>query len=381
MKATPQGLIYTKTYEQYFLRKIAAPFLVITLSITGIAWLSQSLKFVDFIVNKGLSVGSFFYLSALILPSLLWVIIPAGTFIAVIYGYNKMAGDSELVIFRAIGVNNKALMRPALIFCLLTTLISYSISLFLLPASYREFKDMQIFIRNNYASVLIQPGVFVNPTKGLTVYVKEKDQLGILKGLVVHDSRKKNKRYTITAQEATIENTSKGPVFVLRNGSHQEYNAKTGKFSLLYFENYNLELDLFSNEMVQRRWREAPELYLHELFFSDNPNEKERMKQVSEGHNRITWPLYNFLLALVALIPFVKGEFSRRGNTRRIIKVSVLAIGIIILALVIKNISVKNIYLNVLLYANIIGGIVYMYKYLLDERIKNPGAVAAPSAA
>ncbi len=364
MKISHSGPIKVRTYEQYFIRKIIGPFLLITLAITGIAWLSQSLKFVDFIVNKGLSVGAFFYLSMLILPSLLWVIIPAATFIAIVYAYNKLTSDSELVIFRAVGVDNKALMRPAILFCLITTLLSYSISLYLLPASYREFKDMQIYIRNNYASVLLQEGVFTNPSKGLTVYIREKDQLGVMKGLIVHDNRSKDKSYTITAQEATLETTPKGPMFILRNGSHQEFNKKTEQFSLLYFDSYNLEMNLFNNELIQKRWREAPELYLNELFFNKNPNTKDRLKQVSEGHYRLTWPLYNFLLCMIALIPFIKGEFSRRGSVKKMTRIGVVAIAIIIAALALKNITVKNVYLNALDYIAVIGGIVYLYRML-----------------
>ena len=368
MKNSPKGLIDVKQFEQYFINKVAGPFLLVTLAVTGIAWLSQSLKFIDYIVNKGLGIVDFLYLSTLILPSLLWIIVPASAFIAVIYSYNKLGADSELVIFRAAGLDNKSLMRPALIFCLLTTLISYTISLYMLPASYRAFKDMQIYIRNNYASVLLQEGVFTNPVKGLTVYVKEKDALGVMKGLVVHDARKKNKTFTITAQEATMENTPKGPIFILKNGSHQEYNKKTGKFSLLYFDSYNLEMDLFNRELIQRRWREAPELYLHELFFSDNPNEKEKLKNAAEGNYRLTWPLYNMLLCMVGLLPFVKGEFSRRGNNKKIMRVALIGIAFIITALILKNISSQNIYLNLLQYLNIFGGIFYFYSYIVSDK-------------
>jgi lipopolysaccharide export system permease protein len=357
-----------KLYELYIIRKIFGPFVIITLSITGIAWLSQSLRFIDFIVNKGLSIGTFFYLSTLILPSLMWVIIPAATFIAIIYAYNKLQSDSELVIYRATGIDNKMLIRPALIFSLFATLVSYSISLYFLPASYREFKDMQIFIRNNYASVLLQEGVFTNPSAGLTVYVKEKDALGTLKGLIVHDSRTKDKTYTVTAQEATLENTPKGPIFILRNGSHQEYNAKTKQFSLLYFDSYNLELNLFNEAMIQKRWREAPELFLYELFTSINPNEKERLKNISEGNYRITWPLYNILLCLIALIPFLKGEFSRRGSNKRIVKASIAAVLIIVLALVTKNLANKSLYLNSLMYMIVIFSTAFCFKYLTGRK-------------
>lgn len=357
-----------KIYERYIISKILGPFLLITVGITGIAWLSQSLRFIDLIVNKGLSIVDFMHLSVLILPALLWVIVPAGTLISIIYAYNKLYTDNELVIFKAVGMDNKTLMRPALIFCLFAMLVSYSISLYLMPASYREFKDFQIYIRNNYASVLLQEGVFVTPTPGLTLYVREKDKLGGFKGLVVHDSRNAIKQFTITAQEATLENTDKGPVFVLKNGSHQEHNMKTGQFTLLYFTNYTLEINLFSQEMIDKRWRESTELYLYELFFADKPNESERLKEMAEGHNRITWPLYNVMLCMIALIPFVSGEFSRRGNGKKILTVSVISLMMIVFALAVKNIATKNIMLNILQYFLVISGISLSYFTLASDK-------------
>lgn len=210
---------------------------------------------------------------------------------------------------------------------------------------------------------------------------RQKDQLGVMKGLMVHDNRNKNKSYTITAQEATLENTPKGPIFVLRNGSHQEFNKKTKQFSLLYFDSYNLELELFNNEMIQKRWREAPELYLNELFFNDKQNAKEKLKQISEGHYRLTWPLYNFMFCMLALIPFIKGEFSRRGNGKRIGKASVGAVLVMILALAVKSLTAKNIYLNILDYVIVFGGLIIVYRYLISNRVRIPVSGEIPATA
>ncbi len=55
----------------YIFRHLIGSFLIITLSLVGVMWLTQSLRFVDLIINKGLSVGLFFYMTLLILPGLL----------------------------------------------------------------------------------------------------------------------------------------------------------------------------------------------------------------------------------------------------------------------------------------------------------------------
>src|SRR5690606_33110333 len=139
------------------------PLLLITFTLTGIIWLTQSLRFIDFIVNRGLGLASFVYLSSLLLPFLLSIIMPVALYSAILFVYNKLIMDSELVVLKSVGVSRFGLAKPALIIGGGVMLFSYFISLYLLPASYREFKDMQMYIRNTYASVLLQEGVFNSP--------------------------------------------------------------------------------------------------------------------------------------------------------------------------------------------------------------------------
>ena len=335
--------------------------LVVTFGITGIAWLSQSLRFIDFIVNKGLSLTKFIYLSGLIIPSLLYVIIPVGVFISVIFAYNKLSSESELVIFKAAGIDNFGIIKPILKFAVLCTLISYLIALFLLPKSYREFKDMQNFIRNNYASILIQEGVFSNPTKGLTVYIRDRDKSGVFKGLMIHNNKNKNKEVTIMAQEAYIENSRKGPIFVLLKGSHQEVDKKTNKTSILYFDKYNLFFDMLQNQSVSKRWREPEERYISELLFVDEPVERFRRKLLAEGHQRITWPITNLVLSLLACLPFVMAGFSRMGNGKNIAAASLAAIIYLLLAVGTKNLVSENTNFIFLMYAEPVICLITLY--------------------
>ena len=57
-------------FARYILRQLTGPTLLALVAFSGAVWVSQSLRFVDLIVNKGLSVGRFLYLTALLVPSL-----------------------------------------------------------------------------------------------------------------------------------------------------------------------------------------------------------------------------------------------------------------------------------------------------------------------
>jgi lipopolysaccharide export system permease protein len=345
--------------------------LLITFAITGIAWLSQSLKFIDFIVNKGLSFTKFLYLSSLIVPSLLFVVIPVALFISIIFAFNKLSNESELVIYKAAGIDNLGLLKPAIAFSLMVTLVSYLISLYLLPNSYRQFKDMQNFIRNNYASILIQEGVFSNPTKDLTIFIKERDKTGVFKGLILHNSKDPNREVTMTAQEGYLENTKKGPVFVLLKGSHQELNRNTGKTSMLFFEKYNLFFDLLQNTAIDpNRWREPEERYLQELFFVKEPDQKRKMKLTAEGNQRIIWPLANFILSMLAVFPFLVGNFSRRGNTKNIAKTCLVAVVFLLIQVAFKNLVSKHIIFAFMMYFEVFLFGIVLYLAIFKDGLK-----------
>ena len=59
--------------------------LFVTAALSAAVWLAQSLRLVDLIVNRGLSIDVFLYLALLILPRFLDIVLPIGVFIAVLY--------------------------------------------------------------------------------------------------------------------------------------------------------------------------------------------------------------------------------------------------------------------------------------------------------
>ena len=60
-----------RRFSTYIASHLFGPLLVVAFSFTGVVWLTQSLRFIDLIINKGLSFGLFLYMTVLLLPSLL----------------------------------------------------------------------------------------------------------------------------------------------------------------------------------------------------------------------------------------------------------------------------------------------------------------------
>lgn len=362
-------------YNKYIMGQLAGTTLFVAAGLTCVIWLTQSLRFVDLIVNRGLDMLAFIYLTTMMLPSLLGFLLPVALAISTLYTYHKLLADSELVVLKSAGLSRWQLAKPAVVFSAAIVVLGYLISLYLLPVSYRQYKDMQDFARDNYAALLLQEGVFNNPVNGLTVFIRERNNDGTLRGILVHDNRDPNAPVTMMAEEGQLVKTPQGPSFILKDGNRQEIDHENEQLSFLAFDDYVLDISLF-NAQQRTRVRDEKERFLGELFYPEKGvNAVRRAEFRAEAHQRLTWPLQNMVLTLFVLAVLLGGQFNRRGNWKRY-TVMLVSVGVLLAAAVaISNIVVKHPPMLVLMYATPIGVCIMSFYGIL----RNPLEKQVPS--
>lgn len=337
---------------RYILNQIAGPMLFITAAGSGVLWLTESLRIIDRSVSDGITAEALLYLTALIAPSVLAIVLPLALFCAVVYGYNRLASESELVILWASGLSTRALARPALMLGAAITAICYVLMLYLMPLGFRTLRDMQWDFRSNLANMLLQEGTFNTVAPGLTVYMREREGNGTMRDLLVHDSRNPDKPITMMAERGMLARTAEGPRFIMWNGNRQQVDTTHKQLSLLYFDNYTLDLEQYAAPKSDR-WLEPSERFLGELLWpgSNADDRQYYWKLVVEGHRRLATPLYCLALTMVALAAILAGEFNRRGQFRRIAGAAGAATVLQLLALGLAHLAVKFPALIPVLYA------------------------------
>ncbi len=313
----------------YLAKQLLLAFMVVVISLTCVVWLSQSLRFIDLIVNRGLPLPTFIYLTVLLLPTWLSIVMPIAIFASSLYIYNRMLVDREIVVLVAAGLSPWRLSFPVVIVALAVTALCYSMTLYLIPVSYQAFKELQFKIRHNYTDILLREGTFNAVGKDITVYIRERNLEGELSGIIINDERNSTEGVTVIAESGALLVTEKGPQVFMRNGNRQSRNTETGQVALLYFDSYTVDLGGL-NSISQRAWKDQNEFFVHELL---NPkaideDSKKYKKYIAEAHYRITAPLLALALPLLGLAVLLKGEFSRRGQTLRIC-LAVLVAGVV----------------------------------------------------
>src|ERR1700730_19290022 len=127
--------------SRYILRQSFSVVLLVTGACTAAVWLAQSLRLVDLIINRGLSAEMFLYLALLILPRFLDIVLPIGVFISVLFVFNRLITESELVVMRSVGMSPLSLGKPVAALAGIASAALMLLSAYFLPAANREFKD------------------------------------------------------------------------------------------------------------------------------------------------------------------------------------------------------------------------------------------------
>jgi lipopolysaccharide export system permease protein len=379
----PYDLTEMAKLDRYILRQCFGATVFVTAALSAAIWLAQSLRLIDLIVNRGLSADVFLYLAILILPRFLDIVLPIGAFIAVLFTFNRLITESELVVMRSAGLSHVALAKPVFILAGIAFLILMSLSIYFLPASNRAFKDLQFEIRNRFVSSLVQEGTFTTISDKITIYVRSRNDRGEVMGLLINDGRNPQKQVTIVAERGAFVDSPTGARILMVNGNRQQFDSETQKLSLLTFDSYTLDLETLQDAPVGR-FREAQERFLDELFFPPADVEGPlRQGFIVEAHNRILVPLSVFSFSLIPLVCLLPGELNRRGQLNRILIAIALAFLFELIELGVNNIASRSASAILLMYVTTLSPMVLGFGILLRGRIRlgfRPSMLAMRSA-
>lgn len=309
--------------DRYIFRQTLISTVFVTLVLAALVFLMQSLKFIDLVVNAGVS-GLFIWLQTLLyLPGFFEIILPIGMVAAVLFIYNRLTMDSELIVLRALGFSPFRLARPALMLSILLGMMLFVTMGWVSPASKSEAVNLRQEIKAQMSSLIFREGIFNEAGAHLMVYIKDRDAQGRLHGLIIHDTRDENKAAsTVIARTGVLVSTPNGQQVLVYDGSRQEVDPKTGVMRRLDFDQYTI--DLPEQEKVKKeRWQEPEERTTGELFAAiankDSETRAARRELRVELQKRFLVPFLVPGFALVGLALLLIGNHDRRGQSRRVL--------------------------------------------------------------
>ncbi len=318
--------------ERYILKNVFTAFVACLIALTGVIWITQALRELDLLTGKGQTLFIFLTVTGLSLPALISVISPVALFIATIYALNKLNSDSELIVMSAAGMRPLRLLRPFLILAGFVSAVVGMITIYLMPASFQEMRNLVTKIRADFVATMAKEGQFISLENGITFHYRERSGDALM-GIFMEDQRDKNKVVVYLAERGRTVESNGQAYLVLEKGSVQRKEPNSRDSSIVAFERYAVDLNAFNQEdgnvVYKPRERSTTQL----MF----PDEKELFYQYQEGrfraelHDRFSSWLYPLAMMAIAFAALGDPRTTRQGRG--------LAIAAAVLAVVVLRIA------------------------------------------
>jgi len=366
--------------ESYIFKRMLGSFLLSLATLSTTVWMTQALREFDLVTGQGQSVGTFFKITALLLPGLITIVSPIALLIAVIYTFTTLNNDSELVVINASGAPQMTLLKPTLLVGLVAAVFMSAMTLYFSPLSLRMWRTLITDVRADIVTSVLREGSFMTISDGLTFHLRHRNADGTLQGIFVSDDSAPDTTVTYLAQDGLILDNPVGTFLIMRDGTIQRRNKSDGAISMIEFSSYAFDLSTFSSRSNVPALRPNE----RETSYLLNPSPDDRYFQrfpeqfAAELHNRISSPLYAFIFAVIPLAFLSQAESTRTGRG--------LTIGAaVILALVGQGIgyyagtfAAYSIIATILLYLVPIGGTIAASVLILrGSRLHAPESLAS----
>ncbi len=305
--------------QRYLLRQILVAFLFTCVAVTIVVLFTQSFRLLSLVIDNAASLGIFAQLALLTIPTFIGMVLPIGLAAAIVFVYQRLASDSELIVMRSAGLSAPALARPALWLGVAATLLGFALSFWIAPWANRTLVGMQYKVKSEFSVYLLRPGMFNDITGGLTFHARRRDGQGGLEGILIHDNRKPDMPVTIMAERGLVTTIEGEPRIVVFKGQRQEYDRAKNKLSTLDFERYTFDLSVLRT--ASDRLPDPRELSLEDLLSDTPPAVKTENpdRLTAELHQRFSTALCGLGFAMLAAAILLGGQFNRRGVTFRVI--------------------------------------------------------------
>ena len=350
--------------QLHLFKQVVQAVLIIVGSLVMVALLAQGLSRTDLILENRQSAITYFYIVMLGSPQVIALLLPLALFVAGVWSLNRIHKDSEIVVAQAAGMTRWQVASPVLRLAIVCMVVHLGVNLWVQPMSQRAMREAVAEARADLAAAVFRAGQFTSNGERLTFYAR--DQVGgELRGVLISDMTDPDFPTDILARSAALVSVEGRPTLLLRDALSQQLDANQ-QLSVLEFDQYMFDLTDFMKEDSELILK-ASDKFLHELIFLDRKNyfeNKEADGFIAEANARLTSPMLNIVMALLAIYAVLGGDFSRQGYSRRIGIATSGAILVLVVQLALQSAAADDPDLNVALWAVPLltgGGLAWFY--------------------
>ena len=348
-------------------------FLICSITLTLIVWVLQAVNFLDIVSEDGHGLLTYFSFTSLNIPKIFNKLMLLTIFLSIFYVFSNYEEKNQLVIFWINGVSKTKFLNRIIIFSILFSLISLSISYYVVPYTQNKARS---FIRSSnldFFPSLIKPRKFIDTVENFTIFLDYKRNQNINK-ILIKDSSNNSNSQLIISKSGNIINEEKNKFLQLEKGVI--INFSNNNLTSFNFEKTSIDLSQYQTKTTTApKIQEIKSLNIIKcisLLFEDKNtninisdlscNNSFYKNLVQEIYKRTVLPFYIPLLFIIATFLILRSKVNLNYKYFKI-KIFLLGIIIVIFSQISVNLVSKN---NLISLAIIIAPLILsLFSYLI----------------
>jgi lipopolysaccharide export system permease protein len=345
-------------FDRYVLGQLMVVFGFFAFVIVMIYWVNRAITLFDRLVGDGQSVRIFIEFTLLIIPFLLFIILPLAAFAAAINVANRLSSESEMVVLRSSGISAFRMARASFVFGVLVCTVMLILSHVLVPIARAQLALREADLAEDVTAQFLEEGRFLFPAAGVAVFIGEITPGGVLERVLLSDARRPDARVIYTADQALLVKADDGPRLVMIDGLAQSLDADDA-LSVLSFQDFAFNLGELATPAARvirdlrayptRALLQADPALLEVTGFSE-------AQFLHEAHTRTSKPLAAIFIAVIGFSCLLIGSFSRFGFWQQVAFGVLLLVALQLINNAAENAAQSDVQAWPLLYAPVLAG-------------------------
>jgi len=275
---------------KYFFLEFVKLFLLISLSLSILIWMTQAARLLELITEFGNPISIYIKYILLIYPKVYENIFLLCFAISMFFLVSKLEDSNELNIYWLSGISKDIIINFLLKIGILMIVVYISISALITP--WTLGKSRMILAQSKFSLInsLVKENNFNSPLSGLTIYVNKNDKQGNLENVFIYE-----KTRTIIAKTGEVLSNDEGSYLRLFNGITHEKNNEN--INVINFE--STIFDFSKYKMQNIKTLKFSERSTKWLYLNRNSTNRKVNEIREEFNKRLIKP---FLILLVCLI-------------------------------------------------------------------------------
>lgn len=284
---------------------------------------TRMLPILDMILNRGVSASHVLGMMLYMLPEVVLFVLPAASLMAVVVGFLRLSGDSEIVALSSSGVSLYQLLPPVITLSVMGFFVALATTTLAVPWGNRSMADLAFRVAETTPDLGIKERVFTEPFEGLHFYVGGfSSRQKAMRDVFVVDRRNPELVNTIVAEQGAVVSHPTDEVIVVHfeKGTIFTVGRDLAVARTIEFKTYDLSIavkDLFA--ALSGRKKKPGEMSISQLVEQIRKSDKGDLKRneyLAELVEKFTLPFGVFLMGLTG-VP-LGAQMRLRGRAKGI---------------------------------------------------------------